>query len=141
MLKRSLSFLGCFFDSFFLKVNLIRSHAVGVGEPLKPYLARMLCLLRINALAKGFSGISAETLKGLILLFNLNLMSRIPSQGTVGASGDLCPLAHLALGLIGEGQIWNPKTEKYTILFFCEVLLIFFLVVKVRGCCFCSARV
>jgi histidine ammonia-lyase len=95
-----------------LQVNLIRSHAVGVGDPLKPHLARMLCLLRINALAKGFSGISPETLRGLILLFNLNLMSRIPSQGTVGASGDLCPLAHLALGLIGEGLIWNPKTEK-----------------------------
>jgi histidine ammonia-lyase len=95
-----------------LQINLIRSHAVGVGEPLSPYLVRMLCLLRINALAKGFSGVSSETLKALIRLFNLNLMSRIPSQGTVGASGDLCPLAHLALGLIGEGLMWNPATLK-----------------------------
>lgn len=98
---------------FELQVNLIRSHAVGVGDPIKLNLARMLCVLRINALAKGYSGISAETLRAMIKLLNLNLMPLIPSQGTVGASGDLCPLAHLALGLLGEGTMWNPKANAY----------------------------
>jgi histidine ammonia-lyase len=96
-----------------LQLNLIRSHAVGVGLPIALNLSRMLCVLRINALAKGHSGISSETLKALIRLLNMNLIPLIPSQGTVGASGDLCPLAHLALGLLGEGQMWNPATEKY----------------------------
>ncbi len=96
-----------------LQVNLIRSHAVGIGEPISLNLARMLCALRVNALAKGHSGITVETLRALIRLLNLNLIPLIPSQGTVGASGDLCPLAHLALGLLGEGQMWNPSKEKY----------------------------
>ena len=96
-----------------LQMNLIRSHAVGCGEPIKLSLARMLCVLRINVLAKGHSGIKPETLKMLIKIFNLNLIPRIPSQGTVGASGDLCPLAHLALGILGEGDMWDPTEQRY----------------------------
>lgn len=96
-----------------LQANLIRSHAVGVGAPLTLHLTRMLCLLRINALAKGYSGISPDTLRALLRLLNLNLMPLVPSQGTVGASGDLCPLAHLALGLLGEGDMWDPALQRY----------------------------
>lgn len=96
-----------------LQMNLIRSHAVGVGNALDLTLARMLCILRINVLAKGYSGISAPTLKSLIAMLNHNVLPLIPVQGTVGASGDLCPLAHLALGLIGEGQMWNPLSSSY----------------------------
>ncbi|KAF7637789.1 Histidine ammonia-lyase [Meloidogyne graminicola] len=93
-----------------LQLNLIRSHATGYGEPLDPAKARMLLALRINVLAKGHSGISLENLEKLINAFNAYCVSYIPEQGTVGCSGDLCPLAHLALGLLGEGKMWCPLT-------------------------------
>ncbi|XP_066994730.2 histidine ammonia-lyase [Anabrus simplex] len=93
-----------------LQYNLIRSHAAGVGTPLSPEKTRMLLALRINVLAKGHSGISLRTLRCLIDAFNHSCLSWVPSQGSVGASGDLAPLAHLALGLLGEGQMWSPKT-------------------------------
>ncbi|CAK5082834.1 unnamed protein product [Meloidogyne enterolobii] len=70
----------------------------------------MLLALRINVLAKGHSGISLENLEKLIDAFNAYCVSYVPEQGTVGCSGDLCPLAHLALGLLGEGQMWSPST-------------------------------
>ncbi|XP_060101189.1 histidine ammonia-lyase isoform X2 [Heteronotia binoei] len=93
-----------------LQVNLIRSHSAGVGKPLIPERSRMLLALRINVLAKGYSGISLETLQQTIDVFNASCLPYIPEQGTVGASGDLAPLAHLALGLIGEGKMWSPKS-------------------------------
>ncbi|XP_053114270.1 histidine ammonia-lyase [Hemicordylus capensis] len=93
-----------------LQVNLIRSHSAGVGKPLIPERARMLLALRINVLAKGYSGISLETLQQAIEMFNVSCLPYIPEQGTVGASGDLAPLSHLALGLIGEGKMWSPKS-------------------------------
>merc|ERR1719193_113876 len=93
-----------------LQVNLIRSHASGVGRALSPEKTRMLLALRINVLAKGFSGISLGTLRQLIDAFNASCLSWVPEQGTVGASGDLAPLSHLALGLMGEGQMWSPAT-------------------------------
>ena len=93
-----------------LQINLIRSHATGYGEPLSPQKARMLLALRINVLAKGHSGISLENVEKLIDAFNAFAVSYVPEQGTVGCSGDLCPLAHLALGLLGEGKMWSPKT-------------------------------
>uniref|UniRef100_A0A914KTL5 Histidine ammonia-lyase n=1 Tax=Meloidogyne incognita TaxID=6306 RepID=A0A914KTL5_MELIC len=93
-----------------LQLNLIRSHATGYGKPLEPAKARMLLALRINVLAKGHSGISLENLDKLIDAFNAYCVSYVPEQGTVGCSGDLCPLAHLALGLLGEGQMWSPST-------------------------------
>uniref|UniRef100_A0A914N2W3 Histidine ammonia-lyase n=1 Tax=Meloidogyne incognita TaxID=6306 RepID=A0A914N2W3_MELIC len=92
------------------RLNLIRSHATGYGKPLEPAKARMLLALRINVLAKGHSGISLENLDKLIDAFNVYCVSYVPEQGTVGCSGDLCPLAHLALGLLGEGQMWSPST-------------------------------
>jgi histidine ammonia-lyase len=73
----------------------------------------MLLALRLNVLAKGYSGIRGETVKRMLKAFNSNCLSLVPEKGTVGASGDLAPLAHLALGLCGEGEMWNPKTNAY----------------------------
>ena len=87
-----------------LQLNLLRSHAAGVGEPLGETETRALMLLRANVLAKGFSGIRLETLELLLELLNRRLHPLVPSQGSVGASGDLAPLAHLALPLVGEGE-------------------------------------
>ncbi|XP_039617177.1 histidine ammonia-lyase-like isoform X3 [Polypterus senegalus] len=92
-----------------LQENVVRSSAAGVGKPLNPERARMLLALRINALAKGYSGISPDTLHQIIEAYNASCLSFIPEKGTVGASGDLAPLSHLALGLMGEGMMWSPK--------------------------------
>lgn len=86
-----------------LQVNLIRSHAAGVGEPLPTSVVRAMMLLRVNALAKGYSGIRPEVVELLVEMLNQGVHPRIPSQGSVGSSGDLAPLSHLALVLIGEG--------------------------------------
>ncbi len=88
-----------------LQVNLLRSHAAGVGEPLPVPVVRATMALRANVLAKGFSGIRVDTLELLIELLNRGVHPIVPSRGSVGASGDLAPLAHLALVLIGEGQV------------------------------------
>jgi len=96
-----------------LQENLIRSHAAGTGEPLTIERTRGLMVLRINVLAKGFSGISRTTLERLIEAFNKSCLSQVPEQGTVGASGDLAPLSHLALGLMGEGDMWDPLLKKW----------------------------
>ncbi|XP_075906881.1 histidine ammonia-lyase [Nelusetta ayraudi] len=93
-----------------LQENLVRSHSAGVGNPLSPERTRMLLALRINVLAKGHSGISLETLRAMIQAFNASCLSFVPEKGTVGASGDLAPLSHLALGLMGEGKMWSPKS-------------------------------
>ncbi len=87
-----------------LQVNLLRSHAVGVGEPLGWDVTRAMILLRANSLAKGFSGVRHEVIDTLCAMVNRGVHPVIPSQGSVGASGDLAPLAHLALVLIGEGE-------------------------------------
>ena len=87
-----------------LQVNLLRSHASGVGEPLGVPAVRATMALRANVLAKGFSGIRLETLQALVDALNAGVHPRVPSRGSVGASGDLAPLAHLALVLIGEGE-------------------------------------
>src|SRR4051812_3851403 len=89
-----------------LQVNLLRSHAAGVGEPLPVAVVRAMMLLRANVLAKGFSGIRVETLGLLIEMLNRRIHPVVPARGSVGASGDLAPLAHLALVLIGEGEAW-----------------------------------
>jgi histidine ammonia-lyase len=90
-----------------LQVNLLRSHAAGVGEPLSIPVVRATMALRANVLAKGYSGIRLETLDRLIDLLNHGVHPVVPSRGSVGASGDLAPLAHLALVLIGEGEVWR----------------------------------
>jgi histidine ammonia-lyase len=87
-----------------LQTNLLRSHAVGVGEPLSREETRALLLLRANSLAKGYSGVRGEVIDTLCELLNRGVHPVIPSQGSVGASGDLAPLAHLGLVLIGEGE-------------------------------------
>jgi histidine ammonia-lyase len=87
-----------------LQLNLLRSHAAGVGEPLPVRAVRASMALRANVLAKGFSGIRRVTVERLIDLLNRRVHPRVPSRGSVGASGDLAPLAHLALVLIGEGE-------------------------------------
>src|SRR6266496_1307473 len=87
-----------------LQVNLIRSHAVGVGDPLSVSETRAMMLLRANSLAKGYSGIRAIVIDTVCELLNRRVTPFVPSQGSVGASGDLAPLAHLALVLIGEGE-------------------------------------
>jgi histidine ammonia-lyase len=87
-----------------LQQNLVRSHAAGVGEPLDEAETRALMVLRANVLAKGYSGVRPQTLDLLVAMLNAGIHPVIPSQGSVGASGDLAPLAHLALALIGEGE-------------------------------------
>jgi histidine ammonia-lyase len=89
-----------------LQINLLRSHAAGVGEPLPVRAVRAAMALRANVLAKGFSGIRRSTLERLLDLLNARVHPRVPSRGSVGASGDLAPLAHLSLVLIGEGEAW-----------------------------------
>jgi histidine ammonia-lyase len=92
-----------------LQVNLIRSHACGVGEPLSVVETRAMMLLRANSLAKGHSGVRPIVIDTLCEMLNRGVTPVVPSQGSVGASGDLAPLAHLALTLIGEGECSNEK--------------------------------
>ena len=89
-----------------LQLNLLRSHAAGVGEPLPPEVARAALLFRLNALLKGRSGVRPIVVEYLQKLLNAGVVPVIPSQGSVGSSGDLAPLAHMALLLIGEGEAW-----------------------------------
>ena len=89
-----------------LQLNLLRSHAAGVGIPFDPAISRAMLLLRANALVQGYSGIRPVVVETLLALLNKGVTPVIPSQGSVGASGDLAPLAHLALVLVGEGEAW-----------------------------------
>lgn len=89
-----------------LQLNLIRSHACAVGRPLPPATVKTMLLLRANALAKGYSGVTAKTLQLLLDILNGGIVPVVPSQGSLGASGDLAPLSHLALVLVGEGEAW-----------------------------------
>jgi histidine ammonia-lyase len=92
-----------------LQVNLVRSHAAGVGEPLSVAETRAMMLLRANSLAKGCSGVRPVVIDTLCEFLNRGVTPMVPSQGSVGASGDLAPLAHLALALIGEGECIDDK--------------------------------
>jgi histidine ammonia-lyase len=87
-----------------LQLNLLRSHACGVGEPFPTEVVRAAILLRANALATGASGVRQETVELLLALLAAGVHPRVPSRGSLGASGDLAPLAHLALPLVGEGE-------------------------------------
>jgi histidine ammonia-lyase len=89
-----------------LQIRLLRSHACGVGEPYPDEIVRAALLLRANALAVGCSGTRVEVAELLLECLNRGVLPRVPSRGSVGASGDLAPLAHLALPLIGEGEAW-----------------------------------
>jgi len=90
-----------------LQVNLIRSHSAGAGEAIPKNIMRAMMLLRINALAKGFSGIRVSTVQTLIDMLNKDIIPFAPMQGSVGSSGDLVQLSHLVLAAIGEGKVWS----------------------------------
>ena len=92
-----------------LQINLVRSHAVGVGEPLSIAETRAMMLLRANSLSKGFSGVRGAVIDTICELLTRGVTPWVPSQGSVGASGDLAPLAHLALLLVGEGECHDGK--------------------------------
>ena len=100
-------------DAAKLQVNLIRSHAIGTGNPVPPEIVRTMLLLRINCIAKGNSGVSVDNLETLLNALNQDVLPEVFEQGSVGASGDLCPLSHLMLGLMGEGRILHPKTKQF----------------------------
>jgi len=89
-----------------LQLRLLRSHACGVGDPYPDEVVRAAMVLRANALAKGTSGARVELVEALLACLNGGVLPYVPSRGSVGASGDLAPLAHLALPLVGEGQVW-----------------------------------
>ncbi len=88
-----------------LQTNLILSHAVGVGPPAPPEIVRMMMLLKIKALTHGYSGISRATLETLMRMLDADALPVIPTQGSLGASGDLAPLAHMVLPMIGHGEV------------------------------------
>ena len=88
-----------------LQLNLIRSHSVGVGEPLAPEIMRLMLALKAASLARGYSGVREVVIDTLLAVHNAGLVPYVPSQGSVGASGDLAPLAHMTLALIGEGDM------------------------------------
>ena len=99
-----------------LQRSLVLSHAAGVGDALDDALVRLIMVLKINSLARGYSGIRLEVIQALQALVNADVYPRIPAKGSVGASGDLAPLAHMSLTLLGEGQAryngeWLPAVE------------------------------
>ena len=94
-----------------LQENLLRSHAVGMGPLLSIGVSRLALALRIQALAKGYSGVTSALIDTLIEMYNRGVVPAIPEQGSVGASGDLAPLAHLALVVMGEGHAFVTKAE------------------------------
>lgn len=90
-----------------LQHNLIISHAVGVGKPIDRELSRIMMIAKIHALSRGFSGVTLEVIERMILMLEKDLIPCVPEQGSVGASGDLAPLAHMVLPLLGLGQVWE----------------------------------
>ncbi len=103
---------GLFCDKFIdrhstdeLQINLIRSHAVGVGEPFSADITKLMLVLRANALLKGHSGVRIKLIEQIVLYANQNILPVVPQKGSLGASGDLAPLSHLALPLVGEGFV------------------------------------
>jgi len=92
-----------------LQTNLLITHAVGVGEPIEKAISKLMLITKIHALSKGFSGIRLETVERMLAFLELDLIPVVPEQGSVGASGDLAPLSHLFLPLLGEGEFWQSK--------------------------------
>lgn len=97
-----------------LQHNLIISHAVGVGKPIEKEISKYMMISKIHALSKGFSGVSLEVIERLILMLEKDIIPVIPEQGSVGASGDLAPLSHMVLPLIGLGQVWKDGVPTQT---------------------------
>lgn len=94
-------------ETSLLQKNLLITHAVGVGDPISKELSKIMMICKVHALSKGFSGIRLEVIERIIYFIENDLLSVVPEQGSVGASGDLAPLAHLFLPLIGEGEFWK----------------------------------
>jgi histidine ammonia-lyase len=93
-------------DTQKLQENILKSHAVGIGEPISQELSKLMLILKVQALSKGFSGIQLATVERIIWHINENIIPVVPKQGSVGASGDLAPLSHLFLPLIGYGEVF-----------------------------------
>ena len=89
-----------------LQENLLITHAVGVGNPISPNLSKIMMICKVHALCQGYSGIRLEVIERILFFINNDLLPVVPKQGSVGASGDLAPLSHLFLPLIGEGEFW-----------------------------------
>jgi len=94
-------------DLAILQKNILLSHACGMGDPVPPDITRLMLQLKIHSLSLGYSGVSEQTFKQLLDLEEQGILPWIPSRGSVGASGDLAPLAHMCLPLIGRGEVWN----------------------------------
>ena len=94
-----------------LQINLLRSHACGVGGAAPPHVTRLTLLLKIISLSRGYSGIRPEVLQALLHLHNHQILPVIPSMGSLGASGDLAPLAHLCLAIVGEGEVIYKREQ------------------------------
>src|SRR5689334_16789294 len=92
-------------DQARLQTNLVHSHACGIGEPLDDEVVRAMLVLLANSLCKGLSGVRPVVVETILAALGADLLPRVPSRGSVGASGDLAPLAHCALGLLGEGRV------------------------------------
>lgn len=98
-----------------LQRRLLISHSVGVGEPISTDLAKLMMILKVHALSKGYSGLSMEVINRIIWHIEQDIIPVVPEQGSVGASGDLAPLSHLFLPLIGEGEVWVDGHRKPSI--------------------------
>ncbi len=102
-------------DAMELQKNLVRSHAAGVGDPLPRDISRGIMLIRLNSLIKGHSGVSVDVVETLVAMLNKNVVPVIPSQGSVGSSGDLAPLAHMSLVLMGEGEVLSGEGARESV--------------------------
>jgi histidine ammonia-lyase len=94
-------------DTNLLQKNLLITHAVGVGEPIEKAISKLMLITKVHALSQGFSGIRLEVIERMLAFIKLDLIPVVPEQGSVGASGDLAPLSHLFLPLLGEGEFWQ----------------------------------
>ena len=99
-------------DTNLLQKNLLITHAVGVGEPIDKAISKLMLITKVHALSQGFSGIRLEVVERMLTFIELDLIPVVPEQGSVGASGDLAPLSHLFLPLLGEGEFWDNKKGK-----------------------------
>ena len=97
-----------------LQENLVRSHACGTGKLVPQHIVKLMLLLKIKSLSNGNSGVQLATVQRLVDFYNLNLLPVVYTQGSLGASGDLAPLAHVALCVIGEGEVWHNGVQKPT---------------------------
>ncbi|MEL7367201.1 MAG: aromatic amino acid ammonia-lyase, partial [Pseudomonadota bacterium] len=94
-------------ETHLLQKNLLITHAVGVGNPIDKAISKLMLITKVHALSQGFSGIRLEVVERMLAFLELDLIPVVPEQGSVGASGDLAPLSHLFLPLIGEGEFWQ----------------------------------